>query len=254
MEQIIPRQALKLAAKGVPVFPCLLDKRPACPHGFKDASADIAAVTELWRQYPGPLIGVPTGIRFDVVDGDLQHVEAQAWLDRADLPPTRTHVTRSGGRHWLFKPHPDFKNSVSKITRGIDTRGPGGYIIWWPAAGHQVLHRDVLAEVPDHIIAALRPPPPRPAPASSFRNLPTDDVLTSLRIRGIIAAVAGAKEGERNSVTFWAACRIRDLLADDEIDRNTAAQAFAALFAAGQHIGLAPQEIKHAIAMGTRPR
>ncbi len=253
MERIIPPAALRLAAKGVPVFPCLLDKRPACPHGFKDAGTDIATVTELWRRYPGPLIGVPTGIRFDVVDGDL-HVEAQAWRDQANLPPTRTHVTRSGGRHWLFKPHPDFKNSVSRIARGIDTRGPGGYIIWWPAAGHQVLHRDVLAEVPSHVIAKLRPPPPRPAPAGSFRHLPADDTLASMRIQGIITAVARAKEGERNAVTFWAACRIRDMLVDGEIDANTAAQAFAALFDAAQHIGLAPQEIKHAIAMGTRPR
>ena len=45
--------ALKLAAAGMAVFPCLADKRPATPHGFNDASADCDALRELWRKCPG---------------------------------------------------------------------------------------------------------------------------------------------------------------------------------------------------------
>ena len=95
-------------ALGVPTFPCRADKAPACPRGFHAATADPAAVCELWRRRPGPLVGVPTSAvsGLDVFDIDApRHPEAADWvtarLDR--LPPTRTHRTRSGGRHLLFR-------------------------------------------------------------------------------------------------------------------------------------------------------
>ena len=50
-----------------PVFPCRPNKKPYTEHGFKDATMDIAEVKALWKQYPGALIGIPTGaagIRF----------------------------------------------------------------------------------------------------------------------------------------------------------------------------------------------
>src|SRR5262249_33431501 len=106
--------ALALAAKGVLVFPCRSDKRPLVEHGFKDASHDPATIREWWRRWPNALIGVPAGHRFVVIDVDLQHREAQDWYARANLPNTRTHVTRSGGRHFLFKPNDLVKCTTSK--------------------------------------------------------------------------------------------------------------------------------------------
>jgi hypothetical protein len=69
--------ALHLTEKGIACFPCLANKRPACPHGFKDAKADKEGVWALWRDYPGVLIGVPTGEMFVVLDLDFKHVTAQ---------------------------------------------------------------------------------------------------------------------------------------------------------------------------------
>ena len=170
-------RALDLA-KRVPVFPCDNDKRPFTAHGFKDASTDPDLIHRWWMRWPSALIGVPTGIKFCVVDADLQHPEAQEWYGKANLPVTRIHTTRSGGRHLLFRPHDEFRCSASKIWKHVDTRGLGGYIIWWPAEGLEVLHGGIVAEVPGWIIAKLNPPPP-PLPPPSPTPLTVDRRSTS---------------------------------------------------------------------------
>lgn len=60
----------------------------------------------------------------------------------------------------LFRAHPEFRNSAAKLCRGIDTRGDGGNIVWWPATGLGILHRFVLADIPEWIIESLNPPKP----------------------------------------------------------------------------------------------
>ena len=114
--------ALKLARKGIPVFPCDEDKRPLT----RTASRTPPAIpTHPWvvDRWPDALIGVPTGDKFVVVDVDLQHADAQQWYGRANLPITRKHATRSGGRHLLFKPHEAVRCTAGKIWPHVDTRG-----------------------------------------------------------------------------------------------------------------------------------
>jgi hypothetical protein len=55
-----PMNALQIAlGLGLPVFPCLPCKRPATPHGFKDATSDPDCICRFdWHDR---LIGVPTG-------------------------------------------------------------------------------------------------------------------------------------------------------------------------------------------------
>src|SRR5262249_33577167 len=157
--QILWTEALKLARNGIPVFPCGADTPPLTPNGFKDASFDAETVHLWWTESPDALIGVPTGMKLCVIDLDLQHSEALKWLEdnRNRVPLTRSHRTRSGGLHWLFAPNDKVKCSAGKLCRGVDTRGHGGYIIWWPACGFEVLHAGVLAQVPDWITEALNP-------------------------------------------------------------------------------------------------
>jgi hypothetical protein len=246
----------------IPSFPCLPDKRPACPHGFKDATKDPEQLKALWQRYPGSLVGVPTGEASGafVLDIDsTKHPEADEWLEQQApyLPETRMHRTRSGGLHFLFQHQSGLRNTTSKLASGVDTRGEGGFIIWWPFhlglnAGHQLVS---LAPVPEWLVKALQPPQPPPAKNIQFpvARTPFGNVAAAMsRIEGIVATVAKAREGERNAVTYWGACRIKEMLIGRELDRGTALQAFDALVEAASRTGLPAWEIKRTIASATK--
>jgi hypothetical protein len=212
-------KALALAARGIEVFPCAPDKSPLTAHGFKDASTNSDQIRKAWPRLGNVLIGVPAGVKFVAVDLDLQHEDARAWYaaNRDQLPTTRTHLTRSGGRHLLFKSHSGVGCSAGKIARHIDSKGVGGYIIWWPAEGLQVLHADVLAAAPDWIVEALKPPASLPA-----RTRPLTVEQSSHRLEGIIETIIAAREGERNRMCFWGACRLAELVAENMLSANDA--------------------------------
>jgi hypothetical protein len=231
---------LQLIARGVAVFPCDADKRPLTRNGFKDAFTDPETVKFCWGKNPNALIGVPTGNKFVVVDLDLQHPEAQQWYAEAKLPLTRTHLTRSGGRHLLFKPNDQVGCSAGKIWPHIDTRGTGGYIIWWPGEGLDVLHGNVLADVPDWIIKQLNPPEPVYSPPLA----PLSDDHLNRKIDGIIGTIANAREGERNSVLNWGAYRLAEL-----VQQNLVARSYAVDLAieAGRQAGLPVAEARRTV-------
>jgi hypothetical protein len=230
--------ALNLAKHDVPLFPCRrLDKRPHTARGFKDASADAATIEQWWRAWPDALVGVPTGARFVVLDLDLQHLAAQQWYGRANLPATRMHITRSGGRHILFKPNDAVKCTAGKIWPHVDTRGHGGYIIWWPAHGYDVMHADALADVPQWLVKRLNPPPPPPPPPVWREPLSAEHA--DRKLDGIIRTVVNAREGERNCVAFWAACRLAEMVADAALSQH---EAIGIIVEAARRAGLPPHE------------
>src|SRR5262245_10201053 len=203
-------EALELARRDTSVFPCGEDKRPLTVSGFKDASADPHVIHEWWTRWPNALIGVPTGVKFVVIDIDLEHDAAKQWLadNRDRVPRTRTHRTRSGGIHWLFAPHDKVRCTASKLGAHVDTRGHGGYAIWWPATGLEVLHGGVLAPVPEWIIDTLTPKVEPIAPRGPIM-MGRPSVAS---IRGALNVLAGAREGERNHALFWVSCRMAEAI------------------------------------------
>jgi hypothetical protein len=108
----------------------------------------------------------------------------------------------------LLKPHPTVGCSTSRIWRHVDTRGAGGYIIWWPATGLEVMHPKALAEVPEFILKALA----RPEPIRSAPPRPITARRIQRQVDGIIRAIARAPEGKRNDLLFWGSKRLAELV------------------------------------------
>ena len=241
-------RASGLARQGVGVFPCKnipadpeQHKAPLTIRGFKGASTNEAILRGWWQCWPDALVGVVAD-KFCAVDVDLQHAAARAWLDqhRDKIPVTRTHKTQRGGLHFIFRPHAEVGCSVGILAPHVDTRGQGkGYVIWWPAHGFEVMHREVIAPVPGWIVTALRPATPEPAVAATSIKRPSNS-LVAARLSGIIARAASAQEGERNSVTFWCGCRLAEMVRDQMIRRE---EAMALLIEAAARSGLARREI-----------
>jgi hypothetical protein len=208
---------------GLPCFPCRADKKPITAHGFEDASDDPDAIRKMFPPRPGCLIGVPTGAAsgIDILDVDPRH-GGHVWYaaHKEKLPPTRIHRTRSGGLHRLFRHMDGLRNSTAKIAPGIDTRAEGGYFIWWPATGLEF--RDYppagLPEWPPWLLPAMMSKPIPPPPPYTRSDLGA----VVGRVAGIVSAVANAREGERNNVLFWAACRLTEMVRDGSVSDGAA--------------------------------
>ncbi|GAB0119918.1 bifunctional DNA primase/polymerase [Acidisoma sp. 7E03] len=230
------QRALRLAEAGYPVFPCGPQKRPTIPKedgaespgGFHLATADADGVRDLWRRWPGPLVGIPTGPRsgFDALDIDAGKGGMEWWKKhRARLPDTFTYCTRSGGLHALFRAHPSVRNSESKIARGVDTRGTGGYIIAWWACGCGVATHAPIEPWPawllDAYVTATRPPP---AARRSVRVRSAASSLSTASLREFvdrqISRVKHAADGQRHYRLRAAACTIGGVLDRSELSEG----------------------------------
>jgi hypothetical protein len=222
------------------VFPCREDKRPATLSGFKDAVSDPSAVADLWRRYPGPLIGIATGEAsgIDVLDIDMKHGEALHWWqdNQATVPPTRTFRTRSGGLHLYFGHASGIGCSAGRLALGVDTRGDGGYVVYWFAAGRECLDNTAPQPWPAWLLTALLP---KSKPAPLIR--PMSPERADRAIDGIVRAVQDAPEGQRNAVLHWAACRLAERVQGAQIGSG---EALALLVAAGAGIGLTEAEAR----------
>jgi hypothetical protein len=254
MESSVLKSALTLASQGIACFPCARSKAPTKPkerggQGYKDATKDPAVLRDLWNEFPGDLIGVPTGAinGFDVLDIDSKHHAAREWWaeNRKRISATRVHRTRSGGLHLLFKHTPGIRCSASKIAPGVDIRTTGGYAIWWPAAGFPILASDApIADLPAWLHSLLIPPAEAPMRAR-LATIPSNRRV----LQGVIRVVATANEGERNAILFWGACRAGEMVTDGSLTED---DAVALLVEAASRTGLSRTEALRTARSGLR--
>lgn len=229
------------AALELPVFPCNADKTPACAHGFKDAQRDRDAIKALFQSAPqAELIGVPTGAvsGFDVLDLDIpRHPEAEIWRQSAKIPMTRVHKTKSGGYHVFFKHHPGLRNWTSIPVPGVDGRADGGYVIYWAAHGLPT-NTKPIEPWPSALLAPFLPK----AQPKRSTNLPTN--INDDKLNGIVRAIGHAKNGERNDLLFWGACRVSEWIDAGDLTRSVGE---AVLKSSGRQAGLDEIEIERTI-------
>lgn len=218
------RAARVLAKSGQPVFPCHTQgeraKRPMTKNGFKDASTDPEQIKRWWQAHRSAAIGIPTGIKWDVLDVDVKNdVDGRVHLPelkRLGLLNGCKRVARtpSGGWHLFFTPSPRLTNKVRSASLGLDVRSTGGYILAAPSfidtgdyEGAYEDHGETTGSTDeplmwDLIVSVLEPRDEQTGKVIALLPSERRASLASLR-----EWVSHLKEGERNNGMFWAVSR-----------------------------------------------
>jgi hypothetical protein len=130
--------ALKLAARGLRVFPCgFKAKEPAIKDNLRLAAIDETVIRKFWGEQGRYNIGVATGPGSGIwvldVDADENGEQTlNALVARhGPLPPTVEAIT-ANGRHlyWKWPVGVEIRNAqLRDDLPGLDWRGEGGYVI-----------------------------------------------------------------------------------------------------------------------------
>lgn len=244
--------ALAYGALGWRVFPVVPGaKRPMYAGWQRDATTDPDQIGRYWRGEPGPNIGLICGEAFDAFDIEAPHLPAlRTWLQEHDyhLPDTPVARTGRGGIHILVRAHVRESGHVLRLDgmRIGELKAAGGFIVACPSrtVGTYAWHRSPveveLAEAREWLTALVvearsresASPPPAVGPS-----------LAVALVSGLYRLVAGASEGERNDILFWAACRV----AERGLDQSAASEI---LLAAACRAGLTEREARATIASG----
>ena len=249
--------ALRYAERGVAVFPCVQrGKRPLTQHGFRDASADADFVRAWWTRWPEANIGVPTGLRFDVLDIDPKHggdaALAALEAEQGPLPETAEVRTGGGGRHILFLPDSRVRCSAGMLGNGLDVRGAGGYVVAPPsihASGRRYAWacRAALAPWPEWLLDRIAPREPvRPKHETPVRIRDDGGSRHGLRVlRRACETVVAAGEGTRHDVLRRRARTVGGFIASGALAEDFAR---ACLLGAALEAGLPEREAERTVA------
>jgi hypothetical protein len=140
--------------------------------------------------------------------------------------------------HLHFTHRDGIKNTQAKICEGVDSRGDGGFAVHWFAYGCECIDPTPPQPMPDWLHDELTYTPPQPTPAQRAAYARNPDRA----IEGILRKLSEAREGNRNGMLFWCACR---LMADHAFGHNSA---IAHLLPVATGIGLPEGEARKTIA------
>ncbi len=206
---MLPVTIDSVLAIDLPVMPCGADKHPRVKGWPAIASADPVQIAA-WFKAPGfTTVGVPTGewSGISVLDIDTKpDRDGRPWVqrNRRHLPNTRIHKTRSGGYHLLYRHKPGLRNSVDSIAAGVDVRANGGFIVWWPASGFEIVRDVPIADWPEWLDPG--DPPERHYDVPTFQSETAAQRYVEATMRNgeeeVLAAMAGARNDTLNRVTY----------------------------------------------------
>lgn len=167
---------------GIPVIPLQpRGKTPLTPHGVKDATTDLAQITEWWEREPEANIGLDAGgaglLVLDFDTSKPEYAGHELLHELLTKYPTWATITGSDGRHLIYEQPPGVKlgNKIGKLPAGVDVRGHGGYIAAPPSVhpnghryewltGFEIWHIEKPAPLPDLVLQLLTAAPVRDIP------------------------------------------------------------------------------------------
>jgi hypothetical protein len=251
--------ALMYARADWPVFPCKpTGSAPLTKHGFHDASTDPDQITKWWTKNPTASIGVPTGNAFDVLD--IDHNDYAEGV--ADLPDCETEggpIARSGGGNWHLYFRPTGLGRHIRFSKHCDWLGTDGYVIV-PPSGHKsggtykwftdalLDLTDAPAALIDAVNASRAPKPSQTLRAPLSRRLATPS--GSWSASGLIAQIATAPDGQRNTVLNWAAHAVGGDVHRGKTNTDAALAALEQIAIAAERTGLDHDEVDLTIESG----
>ncbi|MFD9863712.1 bifunctional DNA primase/polymerase [Streptomyces alboflavus] len=269
-------QVLALAALGWHVFPLRPDdKRPAVKGWEQRATVDPERITRAWSEGPygvgiacGPsglvVVDLDTAKTGEappepwnlpgIVDG--ADVLAELYARHGDRFPFGTAPmvrTCSGGLHVYYAAlGQEVRNSASKVGWRVDVRGAGGYVVAPPSvvAGRsyrwQAGAESPPAALPGWLLSLALPAPVVPVQGRRAAPVPARPVES---LAAVVHFVLEAREGERNSRLYWAACRALELAREGRVDE---VGAFGSLVDAGVYVGLSRAEAERTVRSADR--
>ena len=262
------KAALEYGKRGWPVFQTFIKDGKLLPASAAkdggprwDATTDPKEIKRRWTIKPNAGVAIATGRTAGILVVDIDTIKGHGedgYASLAELeacngliPDTLSVTTPSGGRHLYFK-YPagcNIGNGASKIARGIDHRGDGGYVNAVPSVRPDGAYSWECpiglfepADCPDWLLNLMEKKPP---PTLSERAMPLSPLKMTTASRWAAAltaevtAVWGAPEGKRNDQLNASAFNLGQIVAGGGLDRATVEQE---LTAAAKNAGLGNSE------------
>jgi hypothetical protein len=221
--------ALEHAARGIAVFPVAvrkledgtLEKKPTIK--WRDeATALRAQIRTWWEAHPDCVTGIDLDraglfvVDLDKHPGAPDGVAAfRSLRGNNPIPAVPVTITAMGGRHLFFRNTGRLTNARGNLPAGIDVRGVGGFVVAPGSAWENYAWRthpkcprliDVYPDIPplpDWLLQVVRP-------LQQTNRRPDFRGRGNGGLRVLCVRVLNAREGERNNILFWAACRARE--------------------------------------------
>ena len=204
------------------------DKRPVA-EGWQDEA--LIADVKQWSNGRDYNVGVATGKGLLVIDPDMKHgIDGEAnWkalCDEHDIEESDFQIaTPNGGRHIYYWHDLGLKiaNSASKIAKGVDVRGTGGYVVGpgseIPEGEYTVINKGAkIAQAPQALIDLCSQKVTRAGdyavPAGDLDVM--ENVERAKEYLGGNAPLAVEGEGG-DQTTFAVAARVRDMGISEEM-------------------------------------
>jgi putative DNA primase/helicase len=106
--------------------------------GIKEATSDLAIISQWWAGWPDANVGIATGHVSGIAVLDIDGAIGQSSLDHLQsihhpLPATLTAVTGKGWHHYFRHPGGRLENSVGSLGSQLDVRADGGFVVGPPS-------------------------------------------------------------------------------------------------------------------------